>query len=94
MITITVRVIPKSGRHQWSIDALGRLKCHLKSQPEDGAANTELLRSLAKAADLLLHEVKIISGATGRTKLISLATSLTYEALLARLGIGGSRALL
>jgi len=41
-LRIEVSVLPSSGRQKIFLDAQGRLKCHLKSQPEKGKANEYL----------------------------------------------------
>jgi len=86
-LVITVKVIPSSGRSQCSLDAAGRLKCHLKSPPERGKANTELCAMLAKAVRVTRDAVTIMAGQTSRTKTVKLDADITFDQLLAALGI-------
>jgi uncharacterized protein (TIGR00251 family) len=86
-LIIEVKVSPGSGRSAWKIDKSGVLKVYLKSPPERGLANEELVKSLAYALKVPLKEVTIISGQTSRNKRIKINASITYEQFLAALGI-------
>lgn len=87
MFTCIIKVIPSSGRTATAINKNGTLKCYLKSPPEDGKANKELIQYLAKALKIPQTAVTIVSGATSRTKLIRITTDHTYEQLLDALEI-------
>lgn len=82
-----VKVVPSSGKQAWQLDKSGILKCHLKSAPEHGKANLELVKFLAKSLELTQSEVEIVAGATSRTKKIKLSTSLDYTQVLDQLGV-------
>lgn len=82
-----VRVVPSSGKQLIMLDKAGRLKCYLTSPAEKGLANKELIKLLAKALGLTLAEVAVIAGATGRTKLVRIPLDLTFDTLIARLGL-------
>jgi len=84
---LEVKVVPSSGKQAWKLDKSGKLKCYLKSPPEKGLANAELLKMLAKGLGLTLADLELIAGATSRAKLIKIAAPLTFEQVLARLGI-------
>ncbi len=86
-LIIEVKVSPGSGRSAWKIDKSGVLKAYLKSPPERGLANEELVKSLAYALKVPLKEVTIISGKTSRNKRIKINALITYAQLLAALGI-------
>lgn len=86
-LCVEIRVSPSSGKSQCQLDKAGRLKCFLKSPPERGAANKELIKILAQALRVPLANVTIITGLTSRTKTIKIDTSITYEELLQKLGI-------
>jgi uncharacterized protein (TIGR00251 family) len=86
-LVIEVKVVPSSGKQQWVVDKTGKLKCYLKSPPERGKANDELIKSLAKAVGLPYNGITIIAGATGRAKLIKIERALTLDQLLSLLGI-------
>ena len=86
-LIITVKVVPSSGRSRCALDTAGNLKCHLKSPPERGKANSELCVLLAKAAGIGRNEVTLVSGHASRTKRIKIDTEITFEQLIAALGI-------
>ena len=65
---LTVKVIPKAARTELAgTNTSGMLRIRLKAVPEKGEANKELLRFLSKA---LRQQVRLIRGATSRTKTI------------------------
>ena len=86
-LVLTVKVIPSSGRSACALDATGRLKCHLKNPPERGKANAELCALLAKAAGLSRDAGTIIAGQTSRTKTLKIDADISFQQLLAALGI-------
>lgn len=86
-LTIKVKVMPNSGKSLWQIDKNGQLKCFLKSQPEKGAANKELIKTLSKLLQIPQMDIEIVSGLTDRNKLIKIHTSLTLNIFLAKVGI-------
>lgn len=87
MFTCLVKAVPSAGRQTAVLDKNNQLKCYLKSPPEDGKANAELIKYLAHALKIPQKEVTIVSGATNRTKLIQIASGHTYAELLDALGI-------
>ena len=82
-----VKVVPQSGRNKWVIDKSGTLKCFLKSAPEKGLANKELVKLIAKALSIPQQDVQIIAGQTSRTKRIKVSVEITLDKLLALLKI-------
>jgi uncharacterized protein YggU (UPF0235/DUF167 family) len=82
-----VKVIPNAGKKGWALDKSGTLKCYLKSQAEQGKANEELLKNLAKALAVPQSLISISSGVTARKKRIKLDIEITYNRLLELLGI-------
>ena len=82
-----VQVTPGSKKKGWSIDKSGNLKCHLKSQAEQGKANAELIKSLAKALDISQSMISIIAGEHSRKKRIQIDIGMTFNQLLEKLGI-------
>lgn len=84
---VEVKVIPSSGRNAWQLESTGQLKCFLKSAPEKGLANQELLKLLAKALDIPQSRVILVKGATHRTKLVKIDDELTFDQLLKALRI-------
>jgi uncharacterized protein (TIGR00251 family) len=87
MLTLEIKVTPSAGRQGCSLDKSGMLKCALKSPPERNKANEELIILLADALGLRKDQVTLVSGHTSRKKRLKLATMLSYEEVLAKLGI-------
>ncbi|MBX3370327.1 MAG: YggU family protein [Nitrospira sp.] len=65
---ISVHVQPKASRTQCAGLHGGAIKIRVAAPPSDGAANEELCRFLARACDLPLSAVEILSGASSRQK--------------------------
>jgi len=93
-LTVAIKVVPSSGKNTWQINKDGKLKCFLKSAPEVGAANKELIKTLAKQLGIRQQEVEIAQGLTDRNKLIKMHVPLTYEAFLEKLGLAQQLTLL
>jgi uncharacterized protein (TIGR00251 family) len=89
-----VKVVPSSGRQSWSVDKSGQLKCYLKSPPERGLANKELIKLLANALRMSQDSITIIGGLTSRTKRILIQTTKTLSEIEAILGIERQQSLL
>jgi uncharacterized protein (TIGR00251 family) len=86
-LIIDLKVGPSSGRQKCLLDKSGTLKCYLKSPPEQGKANNELIKFLAKNLGLAQENVLIVNGQTSRNKRIKIIADLTFEQLLSKLGI-------
>lgn len=71
MSRLTVKVIPKSGRSDLKIVG-NSLKVWLKSAPEDGKANAELMRTLAEYFDISRSRITIVSGISSRNKIVDI----------------------
>ncbi|QQR53686.1 DUF167 domain-containing protein [bacterium] len=86
-VFIDLVVVPLSGRQAILKDKNGRIKLFLKSPPEGGKANCELVKYIAGILGLVQQDVSIVNGATSRKKRIAVATPLTLEVVLQLLGI-------
>lgn len=86
-LIIELKVAPGSGRMQWSLDKKGGLKCHIKAPAEQGKANKDLVKFLAKSLGIPQEKVTIVSGQTSRNKRIKIDLVITFEQLLGLLGI-------
>lgn len=84
-IQLDLKVVPSSGRTGLQIDKSGHFKCYLKSPPEKGKANQELIKLLAKLLGIRQEDVSIVSGLTSRNKRVSIRMNVTYEQLLQKL---------
>lgn len=71
-IRLKVRVVPRAGRT--AIDGIlgGALRIRLAAAPVEGAANAALVALLAERLGLRRAEIRILAGATTRTKLVEL----------------------
>ena len=73
MTRITVRLQPRASRDEileWN-DA-GVLRVRVKAPPVDGAANVALVQLLAKRLGAARSDVKLVSGASSRNKIIEI----------------------
>ncbi len=92
-LTLTITVMPSSGRHAWTIDKSGRLKCFLKQPAENNKANLELIKSVATVLGISHTQVQILLGATSRKKVLLCEINLTLNDFLSRLGLGVQQSL-
>lgn len=81
-IIIDLKVMPSSGQQKITLDKAGKLKCYLKSPPEQGKANQELVKLLSKMLKITQDKVTIIAGQSSRNKTVKLDLAVTFEALL------------
>lgn len=86
-IIVQIKVVPSSGQNKWVLDKSGLLKCYLKSSPERGLANKELVKLVAKALSIPQSDVQIVSGTTSRKKRLKIASDITLEQILSFLGV-------
>ena len=91
--TLALKVIPQAGKQELLQTATGVITCRLKSPPEDGKANAELIKFLAKKLLVSQADVRIVQGLTSRKKVIAIAM-LDEQTVLARLGIERQQKLL
>jgi uncharacterized protein (TIGR00251 family) len=80
-VVFTVRVVPRASKSEVVGEHDGALKIRLAAPPVDGAANEELIKLLAKFFEVNKSAVKVMSGATGRTKQIRIAGAGNAEKL-------------
>lgn len=71
---LAVRVVPRAHRNEIA-DVLGdgRIKVRLVAPPVNGKANVALVSFLSELLEVPVGSVEIISGASGRDKLVSIA---------------------
>ena len=72
-LTLRVRVQPRASRDALSGEREGALLVRLTAPPVEGAANEALARFLGKALGVPPSAVRVLSGATGRHKVVSVA---------------------
>lgn len=73
-LILRVVVQPKSSRNQVAGIHGDSLKVHITAPPVDGAANKMCLKVLAKHLHLPPSALSLVSGQTGRHKLIRIST--------------------
>jgi len=68
---LAVRVLPRSSRNsiEWEQETL---KVRLTAPPVDGAANEALIALLAERLGLPKRSISIVSGVTGRQKIVEI----------------------
>ena len=67
-ISFKVQVVPRASRSEIVGEHDGALRVRIAAPPVDGAANEELIRTLARALGVARSAVEIIGGQTSRTK--------------------------
>jgi uncharacterized protein (TIGR00251 family) len=82
---LSVRVQPRASRRRIVGPHGDALKVAITAPPVDGAANKDLIDFLASVSGLPRGRVRLLSGATGRSKVV-LFEDLTPEALAERIG--------
>ncbi|MFA5074536.1 MAG: DUF167 domain-containing protein [Candidatus Babeliales bacterium] len=82
-----IKVVPNSGKQQFTLDKSGIIKCFLKNPPESGKANAELIKFLAEKLKITKDNVVILLGTTARKKRIKINLNITLDELESKLGI-------
>ena len=67
-----IKVIPKSSKTEIIKQSKNFLKIKLKSAPEKGKANTELIKFLTKHFKTPKSNINIIKGETSRNKIVEI----------------------
>lgn len=67
-LTFMVRVVPRASRSEVAGEHDGALRVRVAAPPVEGAANEELVRTLARALRVPTRAVEITSGLTGKLK--------------------------
>lgn len=80
-IQFAVRVVPRASRSEIVGEHDGALRVRIAAPPVEGAANEELVRTLAHALGVPRRAVEITSGHASKTKLVRVAGA-TQERLL------------
>ncbi len=72
-VTLRVRVQPRASRDGLSGERAGALVVRLVAPPVEGAANEALSRFLARTLGVAPSAVRVVRGATGRNKVVSVS---------------------
>lgn len=86
-VIIECKVVPGSGRQAFLRDKSGIIKCFLKSPPEKGKANEELIKLISSLLKIQSSLVTIVQGHTVRKKKVKIDTQGSLQEILARCGI-------
>ena len=71
-VRVRIRAQPRASRTEIVGEHDGALKVRLAAPPVDGAANTELVRHIAKCIGIAASRVHVVSGDTGRSKVLEI----------------------
>jgi uncharacterized protein (TIGR00251 family) len=72
-LTLRVRVQPRASKNALSGEREGALVVRLTAPPVEGAANEALARLLGKTLGVPPSAVRVVTGTTGRNKVVSVA---------------------
>lgn len=72
-LTLRVRVRPRASKDALGGEREGALVVRLTAPPVEGAANEALARFLGKTLGVAPSAVRVVSGASGRNKVVSVA---------------------
>lgn len=92
-VSLSIKVTPSSGKQKIELDKSGQIKCFVKSPPENGKANSELVKFLSKSLSLPQEQVTIIQGAASRKKVVKILAALSEEQVLQKLGLAHQKSL-
>lgn len=83
---LEVRVVPRAAKSGIAGFRAGAILVRIGAAPVDGAANAELIETLAEALDVPRRAVTLVTGATARTKRVRVE-GLSRDEALGRLGL-------
>jgi uncharacterized protein len=72
-VRFQVRVQPRASRNEIAGAHAGALRVRLHAPPVDGAANEALVDFIAERLEIARRNVRIVAGATSRTKTVEVA---------------------
>ena len=87
VIQLSIKVIPNAAQSKIVLDANAKICVYVKSQPEKGKANKELIDLISKKLAISKGDISIISGLGSRYKKIAIHKPLTYAEVLFKLGL-------
>ena len=71
---LKVQVVPRASRSEIVGEHNGALRVRIAAPPVDGAANKELIRTLAHAFKVPQRDIEILSGHTSKLKQVRIKT--------------------
>jgi len=85
-VRLRIRVQPRASRNEVAGPHGDELRLRLTAPPVEGAANEALVRFLAETLRVARGSVTIVSGLSGRSKIVEVG-ALTVEEAAGRLGL-------
>ena len=85
-VRLRLRIQPRASREEVAGVSADSIRIRLTAPPVDGAANEALTRFLAARLEVPRSAVELVSGRTGRTKLVAVS-GISAEQAAQRLGI-------
>lgn len=82
-VRLALRVTPRGGRDVIEGVRDGTLRIRVAAAPVDGGANDAVIRLVAEALGVPRSSVRLVTGATARTKIVAV-TGITRSVLEAR----------
>jgi hypothetical protein len=86
-VRIPVRAVPRASKSELAGEHDGALRVRLAAPPVEGEANAELVRFLAKRLGVPRSSVRVVSGETGRNKVVEV-DGVDLETARRALGVG------
>ena len=86
-IILQIKAVPASGRRGFVCDKGGILKCFLKSPPERGLANDELIAQIAELLKIPKNRIQLVAGATSRSKRLLIDVPYNQQEIMRKLGV-------
>lgn len=86
-VLLRFRVQPRASREEVAGVTADAIRLRLRAPPVNGAANEGLIRFLAASLNVPRSAVELVSGRSGRTKLVAV-TGISVEEAARRLGVG------
>lgn len=84
-VIVDIKAVPNSSESRFYKDKSGRVIGALKSSPEKGKANKELIKNISQLLKIPQNNITIIVGHSSRYKKLKIITPLTLEELLIKL---------
>ncbi|NTW05396.1 MAG: YggU family protein [Peptococcaceae bacterium] len=85
-VTIRVRIQPRASKNQFAGILDGAVKVRLSAPPVDGEANDACIKFFSSFFKVSAGSVKILSGFTGKNKIIKIS-GLSTEDVLSRISL-------
>jgi len=92
-LKINLKVVPQSGKLECIIDKNHQLKCYLTAPAEQGKANQELIKFIAKKIKVPQADITIIFGLLCPKKTLEIKTDLNISEFFDKLGLQNQKSI-